>query len=379
LKKKFSTHPTTQTVLKNVVNSQTKIHYFSDFKKFLAKYKDAALLEGACVRKEKLVLLANRGRFITKCPGTKNHLCCNYYVLHNGLNCLFDCSYCFLNFYTNNPFLTYYVNTEDLCLELENLAQNLPKNQTIRIGSGEYTDSLALDPLTQESSRLLPIFHKHQNLLLELKTKSKSINGLKRYSSKRQSNIVIAWSLNPRAIISQEEHGTASLTERLASAKQCGIWGYRLAFHFDPLIYYPGWEEAYSLVVKKLFAAIKPEQIAWISLGTLRYHPKLSEIILAKFPDSSRLIFSETVLGTDDKVRYFKPLRIKMYQTLVKTIQAYTTQVPLYLCMEDHEVWQKVFSRIPDYKNPKDFLFYRALKKAKTNDKLMQTKKAFSL
>jgi len=49
-------------------------------------------------------------------------------------------------------------------------------------------------------------------------------------------NILFTWSLNPQIIIDNEEHITASLVERLNSAKQIADLGYLVGFHLHPMI-----------------------------------------------------------------------------------------------------------------------------------------------
>ncbi len=44
----------------------------------------------------------------------------------------------------------------------------------------------------------------------------------------------------------RDEHGTASLSERLLAARRCQDAGYRLGFHFDPIVEYPNWEDDYE-------------------------------------------------------------------------------------------------------------------------------------
>ena len=62
-------------------------------------------------------------------------------------NCIYDCSYCFLqDFLNNNPLQVAYVNIEDLLQELDEVFTKFP-NRTFRVGTGEITDSLALDSL----------------------------------------------------------------------------------------------------------------------------------------------------------------------------------------------------------------------------------------
>ncbi len=50
--------------------------------------------------------------------------------------------------------------------------------------------------------------------------------------------------------------------------------------------------------------------IVWISIGSFRFMPALKPIIENRFP-SSRLCYGEFILGLDNKMRYFKPLRIQ--------------------------------------------------------------------
>jgi len=62
-----------------------------------------------------------------------------------------DCSYCILQWYLNNPMMVVYVNIDDLLAELDDFSQKNPNN-FFRIGTGELTDSLTLEPITQCSA-----------------------------------------------------------------------------------------------------------------------------------------------------------------------------------------------------------------------------------
>ena len=55
------------------------------------------------------------------------------------------------------------------------------------------------------------------------------------------------------------------------------------AFHFDPMIQYPGWQGGYKKLVDTIFERIPKDKIAWLSLGTLRMTPKLKKIIEKSF------------------------------------------------------------------------------------------------
>jgi spore photoproduct lyase len=87
---------------------------------------------------------------------------------------------------------------------------------------------------------------------LELKTKSDCVEDLLGLNPK--GRVVVSWSMNPQKVIDADEHLTVSLEQRLAAAKSCQEAGYRLAFHFDPMIEYRGWEEDYRAMVERLFS-----------------------------------------------------------------------------------------------------------------------------
>jgi spore photoproduct lyase len=124
------------------------------------------------------------------------------------------------------------------------------------------------------------------------------------------------------------------------------MWGYRLGFHFDPLVHYEGWESEYREVVKSIFRVINPAQVAWISLGALRFPPHLLERIKRRFPDS-KIAYGEFIPGHHGKLRYFRPIREDMYRKMRSWIKAEAPNVFVYLCMESSAVWAQSFGDGP--------------------------------
>ena len=164
---------------------------------------------------------------------------------------MYDFSYCFLqDFLQNNPLLVAYVNVEDLLEELDQAFTTHP-DRVFRIGTGELTDSLALDTVIPYSQYLIPFFNQKKNAVLELKTKSDRVENLLNQNSSR--NVIVSWSLNPQTIIDHEEKGTPGLQQRLEAARLCGNKGYKIGIHLDPIIIFPGWEKAYHDLIEKMF------------------------------------------------------------------------------------------------------------------------------
>ncbi len=294
--------------------------------------------------KEVLFLTRNKGLFIKSCPGTREYNCCGYKILHIGTFCNMDCSYCILQAYFHPPVLQYFLNQEQMLLELESL---FCEPGIHRIGTGEFTDSMIWEFWTDTAGLLVPKFATQHRAVLELKTKTTAVDALRDIAHNKKT--IAAWSLNTPHVIQREERGTASLKARLDAAAACESWGYPLAFHFDPMVIYDGCEKDYEAVIKELFTRIRPESVVWISLGTFRFMPDLKPIIQHRFPDS-RIIYGEFVAGLDGKMRYFKPLRIELYRHIVRSIRKIAPEVLIYFCMEDDEVWKKALGFLPSEK-----------------------------
>ncbi len=291
-----------------------------------------------------LLLAYQKSGFLKKCPGTQKYICCGYQVLNVVNNCEINCSYCILQGYLNSPFIIVYVNIEEMFAELEETLITQP-GKIFRIGTGELADSLSTDFLTGYSRELVRFFSNIKNAVLELKTKTTQVENF--LDEQHNGRVICAWSLNTPFIIKKEESLAPTLDERLLAADKCQKKGFKLAFHFDPMIYYPDWEQDYKRVVKELFKIIKPENITWISIGALRYPPFLDSKIRENHPDS-KIIYGELFPGIDGKMRYFKPLRIKMFNKMYQWIKEKAPDVFVYLCMESSEVWEKSFGWTPN-------------------------------
>jgi len=296
------------------------------------------------IGKRSLLLCRNRGRFFEACPGTgRQYRCCLYLILNTGLGCPFACTYCVLQAYLNNPFLTLFVNRDDMFRELERSARIAP-GRFLRIGTGEYMDSLALEHLTGFVPAVAEFFRQRPHLVLELKTKTTNIASLLEHDY--SNSFIVSWSLNAAEICSREEVGAAPLTERILAARELIKRGYRVGFHFDPVIVHRGWEEGYRETVALLKKYIPPERIVWISIGSLRFMPRLKQIAQATYPHTS-IYTGEFVPGLDGKMRYLQEIRLELYEHLVGCLRDYSKNIPLYFCMESPSVWRRVMGSSP--------------------------------
>lgn len=168
--------------------------------------------------KDTLHLLSYKGEFLKPCPGTREYICCGYQILNVATNCPINCSYCILQSYFNQPNLRVFVNLDEKIDQVLKEIDSKPEC-IFRVGTGEFTDSLAIDPITCWSDLLVPRFSERKNAVLELKTKTTQIDRL--VAGKYRDRIIVSWSLNSPYISAHEEHKAASLKKRLEAARQC--------------------------------------------------------------------------------------------------------------------------------------------------------------
>ncbi len=310
-----------------------------------SRLQSGGYVKGLSKGKRNLLLTRNKGKFLKPCPATREYRCCDYQVLNIGMNCPMDCVYCILQAYLNNPWLSFFVNVEDLISELEEAFAREP-DRIWRIGTGEFTDSLALDNLTGLSAKLVNFMALRKNSILELKTKTANIENLNNLD--HGGNTIVSWSLNSPHIMAQEELHTASLQDRLAAASKCAEWGYKIAFHFDPIIYHDNWQQGYAATISQLFDQVPAENIAWISMGALRFLPPLKNIVKDRFPNC-KIFYEEFIEGLDGKSRYFRSQRVELYQSVYgELVKHVSPKTCVYLCMESDEIWKEVFGYNPE-------------------------------
>lgn len=328
-------------------------------RRVLAKYPDLPVIEVSDKRdikfpqdhahaKKQLYLTAFKGEPVKSCQGMGDYVCCQYFTVALVSDCHLECTYCILQDYLkNNPVITIYANIEEILARIAERAAKHP-DRLFRIGTGELSDSLALDHVTEFSRDLASFAAATKNVLIELKTKTANVDNL--IGLTHEKRLIVSWSLNPQSYIRREEHKCDSLESRLTAARRCADAGYPVGFHFDPLIRFPDWRERYTELVEMVAARFKPHELAWVSIGSLRFTGELQKISRERFPKSA-IMAGELFPSADGKMRYFRPLREEMYAALKELVETKIGKVPHYLCMETAAVWQNVYGETPANKD----------------------------
>ncbi|MBN2346373.1 MAG: radical SAM protein [Candidatus Aminicenantes bacterium] len=296
------------------------------------------------------------GPFIKHCPCSPGSVSCGYVNLNLQEGCPYDCSYCILQAYLEDKSRpAFYTNWDDMEAELRGF---LAANREVRIGSGELSDSLAYEARRPTAARIADLFGALPEAVFEFKTKSDAVRALLRIA-RPPANIVVSWSLNPAALARGEERLAPSLARRLRALAAVQERGYKVGIHFDPLVLFPGWQGHYRELVRTLSRLVRPDRVAWWSLGALRFPPTLRPHILRR--EGSRLFWGELIEGDDGKFRYFTPLRLELFRFLRDELRArLSRELPLYLCMEPATVWHEVFPELPAQEGAINRYLYRS-------------------
>ncbi len=283
-------------------------------------------------RLDTLLIHREKYDFLKPCPCSCGSAGCGYNLINLGFGCRFECEYCFLQQYQNLHAVLLPANVDEFLAKIDGAKFRTGPFDRPRIGSGEFTDSLVFDDLTQYSAQIVPFFRARPHLQFEFKTKSVNIGGLLNVGG--CENVVVSWSVNAAPVTNQAEHFTPGLTARLHAACEVARAGYRLGFHFDPVVIYEGYRQDYARTVEEMAGTLPHDKIAWISVGTLRFSRELKKQIETRFPHNT-ILDGEFLLDFDGKMRYSDAQRLEAYRFLVPLLRKTFPNAVVYLCMED--------------------------------------------
>jgi spore photoproduct lyase len=261
-----------------------------------------------------------------------------YYLFHE-IDCKYDCEYCYLQYYFQTKVPVIFVNRDEVLLKIEEVLISHPHPY---FHVGEVCDALAFDPLTDFSLQISGLFSKYKNGVIEFRTKSTNVENLLLLKH-HPKNMIPSWTLSPERVVNAIEHKTPSLRERLDAARRCQDAGYQVGVRLDPIIIYEGWEEDYRMMVEGILGKLDPRGIDYISLGTIKLHKLLIDVIRRRFPDSPT-ITAELFPGVDGKYRCLKFQRVDAYRKIASWVRGFDENIRMDLSIETDDVRELVFN-----------------------------------
>jgi spore photoproduct lyase len=288
--------------------------------------------------REQMVETALQGAIMGTCPvASEKTRCCNLKTLDAVQQCGFDCSYCSIQSFYHNSRVRF---IRDLPRHLAGL--DLDRDTPMHIGTGQSSDSLMWGNRFGLLDNLTRFAENHPNVVLEMKSKSSRIDYFLTHPP--PFNMVFTWSLNTPAVITAEEKGTASLAQRINSARRLADAGIPVGFHFHPMVWYDGWEAGYRAIVSRLTDTFSPDEVVMVSIGTLTFIKPVIRRIRERMARTR--ILQMPMTDCAGKLSYPFEIKKSLFSTLFQTFpDTWKSSVFFYMCMEDVHLWEPVFGR----------------------------------
>ncbi|NOX14834.1 MAG: hypothetical protein GXP61_02165 [Epsilonproteobacteria bacterium] len=270
-----------------------------------------------------------------KCPvASEKTRCCNLMTLDAVESCGFDCSYCSIqSFYNENKIGI----DNNFAKKLKNL--KLDPSKDYHIGTGQSSDSLLWGNKAGILDALFEFAKANPNVILEFKSKSNNIKYL--LENEVPKNILCTWSINTPTIIENEEHLSASLEQRIDSARALANKGVMVGFHLHPIVAYENYLQEYKETIFKIISNFSPEEVALVSFGTLTFiKPVIKKL---RNRDFKSKILQMPLIDASGKFSYPIETKIKMFKNVYDAFNPWHDRVYFYMCMENHNLWEKVF------------------------------------
>jgi spore photoproduct lyase len=330
----------------------SKEHFFTHLQTFMSELKNMEKnynsqgLSKPKSRKSKKIISQNRDKKIFGlCPVASDQtICCQLRTIDAVENCIFACSYCTIQtFYSDKIIME-----EDIKDKLRTIP--VEDDRFYHFGTGQSSDSLVFGNQNGILEAHCEFARQHPNILMEFKTKSNNIEYF--LTNEIPDNVVCSWTLNPGVIIKNEEYFTASLAQRIESARLLANRSIKVAFHFHPMIYYQGWSQDYPSIAATLINTFSTDEVLFVSFGSVTLiKPVINKI--REIGNPTKILQMNFVTDPHGKFTYPDDIKLKMYKLIYNAFSDWHEEVFIYLCMEKASIWKETFGYV--YKNNDEF------------------------
>ena len=209
-----------------------------------------------------------------------------HYQLPLNTSCPGMCEYCYLaTTLGRRPYLRVYVNIEEILAQAAIYIKDRAPEITLFEGAAT-SDPVPTEYLTGLLRKTIEFFSQQEFGMFRFVTKHDDVDSL--LDVKHNGHTRFRFSLNAQVIISDFEHATPSLEERMAAAAKVAKAGYPLGFIIAPIFHFPKWRQHYTQFFDSLDSALPQaarENITF-ELITHRFTSKAKSNIAAIFPHS---------------------------------------------------------------------------------------------
>lgn len=246
MEKEVQDHPRTRRILKKFPEAQVIA---------VDHYKDVFNRHGQnCVvqhEAQSLILAQKKDHYFYEgAPVCQDFGNTNFYYCSSMMNCIYDCSYCYLKGMYPSGHMVLFVNLEDYFAKLDEYL----KTQQMYVCISYDADLLAMEAVTGYVALWSAYAAGHENLKIEIRTKCANP---RMWELPCLPNVIYAFTLSPQQMIDAFEQNTPSAAVRIACAAEGLEKGCNVRLCFDPMLYLPEWKTAYETLLKQLDAAFE--------------------------------------------------------------------------------------------------------------------------
>ncbi len=220
-------------------------------------------------KSKKLILAQKQPPFLYPIPALcQNNKAKNSFYITPVLNCIFDCSYCFLKGIYDSANVVVFVNTEDFFIDVERNLSTINSKECLNLHLSFESDLLALEPLLGLCQDWAVFVSNTPNLSVEVRTKSGNYFPIQNIPISQR--YLFAWSLSPHFISKKYEQGAPSLNARLSAVSNAVQNGRTVRICLDPIILTEKGSTIYQELIDELFDVVQVSALQDISIGPFR-------------------------------------------------------------------------------------------------------------
>jgi len=310
-----------------IIYIEKKALLYPQTKKLVSKFTSANIIEidhyknifdknTAGLNEQKALIIAKlESNAITQAPSWYGHTE-NAYFFKTSLNCIYDCSYCFLKWAFKTEHMVCFVNYDDIQDQIRkhiSQLQSAKLHSDIWMYSSDYSDIQWMDGFSNFNNEFIPFFEQFSWVKMEIRTKSWNIQSLLDLGL-IPKNTEVAFSLNPQDLIDRYETWTASLDMRIKAINTL-IWAWwKVGIRLLPLLPVKNYKSIYSEFFTYLSHHIDMDTVYSSFASWLLFTKQDYNTILKKYPHLDILHYLS--LEEDDFYRESKQVRNWFYNKI---------------------------------------------------------------
>ena len=236
--------------------------------------------------------------------------------------------------------------TKERFFEAKNMFENnfaLNKALPFSFNVSEYSDILGIEHIAGHLDILMGIIHRNPQLKMRFFTKSANSAALLKHNADQR--VTLTMNFNTEHSITNYEHGTSTLEERISALHDIQKNGtYLSVVHIEPIMVYPNFEKDYKDLIGEIFKKVDPNGIQKVALGMVRYTGQLISLIKKLYPDSDILDNEQDLVKPEygyDRYRYDIDDRISFYKMMIAEIRKHSNCL-ITLGAETPDVWEAI-------------------------------------